>query len=156
MGRSPRGPGAVLAALLAACVARASRPIPAGGAGGPGGAFGTPDEIQAVVRQALLLDAAGDRAADTLYAAGAIVVANARIRFAAPRFAGIGAGGRVTIAGATATLEGRFAWVLVDYRWVNSAQPQAEAGRATVVCERQPGGWKIVHAHSSQLLPWDR
>lgn len=53
------------------------------------------------------------------------------------------------------TLEGRFAWVMADYRWVNLRQNQAEAGRATLVCEHQAGGWKIGHAHSSQRLPWD-
>ena len=83
-------------------------------------------------------------------------MANGRVRLAAPRFAGIGYGGRITVATATTTLEGRFAWVMLDYRWINSQQNQAEAGRATLVCAEQSGGWKIVHAHSSQLLPWDR
>lgn len=147
-----------LAGLLAACATRATpSAVPAAG---------TPDDIQTLVRQALLLDAAGDRAADTLYSADAIVVGNARVRFAAPRFAGISFGGRVTIAAATVTVEGRFAWVMMDYRWVSGAATggptRAEAGRATFVCERRLGSdeggssWKIVHAHSSQLLPWDR
>jgi len=83
-------------------------------------------------------------------------VANARVRFAAPRFAGVGHGGRITVAAATVTLEGRFAWVMVDYRWTSSQQNVAEAGRATFICEEKPKGWKIVHVHSSQLLPWDR
>ena len=112
--------------------------------------------MQAIARQALALDAAGDRAADTLYAPDALVVANARVRFAAPRFAGVGHGGRITVAAATVTLEGRFAWVMVDYRWTSSQQNVAEAGRATFICEEKPKGWKIVHVHSSQLLPWDR
>ena len=118
----------------------------------------TPDEVQTIARLALTLDATGDRAADTLYAADAVVVGNARVRLAAPppRFAGISDGGRVTIAAATVTLEGRFAWVMMDYRWVNAQQRLAEAGRATFVFERRERGWKIVHLHSSQLLPWDR
>jgi ketosteroid isomerase-like protein len=62
------------------------------------------------------------RAADTLYAPEALVVAN----------------------------------VLVDYRWINSERNQAEAGRATFVCEQKPKGWRIVHVHSSQILPRDR
>src|SRR5439155_6819445 len=41
-------------------------------------------------------------------------------RLATSRFAGIGYGGRVTVAAAQVTLEGRFAWVLVDQL---SAQP---------------------------------
>jgi hypothetical protein len=139
-------------AALAGCVTRTQHVAPAAGAV----ALGTPELIQNMARQALLLDAAGDRAADTLYAPEALVVANARTRFAAPRFAGVGYGGRVTVAAAAVTLEGRFAWVMVDYRWSNSERNQAEAGRATFVCEEKPRGWKIVHVHSSQLLPWDR
>ena len=50
--------------------------------------------MRASARRAVLLDAKGDRGADTLYAP-----------------------------------EGRFAWVLVDYRWINSERNQAEAGR---------------------------
>jgi len=73
-----------------------------------------------------------------------------------PRFAGVGYGGRVTVAGVTVTLEGRFAWVLLDYRWFNLTTNQAEAGRATFVFEEKPDGWKIIHVHSSQVLPWDR
>lgn len=148
-----------LASLLAAAV------LGTGGAGAcvsravtPRGAVAaaTPDQVENLVRLAVTLDAAGDRAADTLYAPDAIVVGNARVRLAAPRFAGISYGGRVTIAAATVTLEGRFAWVMMDYRWINPQQGLAEAGRATFVCEQRERGWKIVHAHSSQLLPWDR
>jgi len=77
-------------------------------------------------------------------------------RAAAARYAGVGYGGRVTVAAATVTLAGRFAWAMVDYRWVNPAQNQAETGRATFICEEKPGGWRIIHAHSSQVLPWER
>ena len=123
-----------------------------------GGVGGGTDEVQALVRSALTLDAAGDRRADTLYTADAVVVENARIRLGAPRFAGISNGGgtgRVTISAASATVEGRMAWVLVEYQWVNPAERRVEAGRATFICERREGGWKIVHAHSSQPLPWE-
>ena len=94
---------------------------------------------------------------DTLYTSDALVVGNARVRLAAPRFAGISSGsaGRVTITAANATVEGRLAWVLVDYRWVNPAERRAEVGRATFICERRGDSWKIVHAHSSQPLPWE-
>ena len=143
----------LLAATLgAACVTRTRRLAPSGTAT----AAGMPDAIQEMARQAVLLDAKGDRAADTLYASEALVVANARVRLGTPRFAGVGLGGRATVAAAAVTLEGRFAWVLVDYRWLNSERNQAEAGRATFVCEQKPKGWRIVHVHSSQLLPWDR
>ena len=140
------------ALAAAACVTQTTRPRRA-----PAPAVAaTPDRIDALVRQALTLDGAGDRGADSLYAQEALVVANARVRFAAPRYAGVGYGGRVTVAAATVTLAGRFAWAMVDYRWVNPAQNQAETGRATFICEEKPGGWRIIHAHSSQVLPWER
>ncbi|PYP38240.1 MAG: hypothetical protein DMD48_10015, partial [Gemmatimonadetes bacterium] len=147
-------------ATLAACASPTVRPLRplrplSGEVAGVGG--GT-DEVQALVRSALTLDAAGDRRADTLYTADAVVVENARIRLGAPRFAGISNGGgtgRVTISAASATVEGRMAWVLVEYQWVNPAERRVEAGRATFICERREGGWKIVHAHSSQPLPWE-
>lgn len=143
----------ILICLLGGCVTR--RPAREAAT-----AAGTPQDIQDLVRRALTLDAAADRAADSLYTPDALVVANARVRLAAPRFAGVSYGGRVTVAAATVTVEGRFAWVLVDYRWVSGqGAARAEAGRATFVCEQRLGegsSWKIVHAHSSQLLPWDR
>jgi hypothetical protein len=108
------------------------------------------------VRQALAADAAADRGADSLYTPDATVVANARIRVAAPRFAGIGPGGHVAVDAASVTLQGRFAWAMLDYRWVGATASQAEVGRATFICEEKTAGWRIIHAHSSQLLPWDR
>ena len=138
-------------ALIGACVTHTRRVAPVGGA-----ALGTPDVVQEMARQALTADAAGVRSGDTLYAPEALVVANGRVRLAAPRFAGIGYGGRVTVAAASVTLEGRFAWMVVDYRWLNAERGQAEAGRATFICEQKPAGWRIVHLHSSQLPPLDR
>lgn len=142
--------GTLVALVIAACVTRREarvRAIPA---------MATTGEVEALVRRAVALDAARDTAADALYAPEALVVANARVRFAAPRFAGIGYGGRVTVAAASVTLHGRFAWAMLDYRWINAEQRQAEAGRATFVLEERAGAWSIIHAHSSQLLPWDR
>src|SRR2546428_5630823 len=138
----------VAVAVLTACTTSTIRPGEVTAVGGSG-----TDEVQAVVQLALTLDAAGDSHADTLYTADALVVGNARIRQAAPRFAGITIGaGRVTIAGANATIVGRVAWVLVDYRWVNPAERRAEVGRATVICERRGGSGETLRAHSSQPL----
>jgi ketosteroid isomerase-like protein len=109
-----------------------------------------------VVRQALALDGAGDAAADTLYTPDATVIANARLRMQGPRFAGVGPGGRITVAAAAVTVRQATAWARVDYRWFNAAERRAEAGRATFVLEQRPQGWRIIHAHSSQLLPGDR
>ena len=154
MRSSAWAPALGIAVLLAACVSRTVRQDTATG---PAAGRGTPDEVQSLVRLALTLDAAGDRAADTLYSSDALVVGNARVRLAAPRFAGMtsGRGGRVTVTAATVTLEGRFAWVLVDYQWFNATERRGESGRATVICERRADTWKIVHAHSSQPLPWE-
>src|SRR5260370_2345456 len=150
--RGRRGALVLGTALVGACVTRTQRIRAAERAT----ARGKTESMQDLAREALLLDAAANRAADTLYAPEAVVVANARVRLGAPRFAGIGYGGRVTVSAASVTLEGRWAWVLADYRWINAQQNQAEAGRATFVCKQKPRGWKIVHVHSSQLLPWDR
>ncbi len=136
--------------VLAACRTRTIRPREVTAVGS-----GTAD-VQSLVQLALTLDAAGDRHADTLYTSDAVVVGNARIRLAAPRFAGIAIGaGRVTVSAANATVAGQLAWVLVDYRWFNPAERRAEVGRATFICERRGESWKIVHAHSSQPLPWE-
>ncbi|SRR6266545_1532723 len=79
-------------ATVAACASRTVRlpPLPPREVAAVGGGA---DEVQALVRLALTLDAAGDRRADTLYTADAVVVGNARIRLGAPRFAGISNGG---------------------------------------------------------------
>ena len=141
-----------MCALVAgACVTRTTTPRRATPA-----ARTSPSRVEALVRQAITADAAGDGTADTLYAADAVVVANARGRLSAPRFAGVGSGGHVAVAAASVTLEGHFAWATIDYRWVSSSGNQAEVGRATFICEERPVGWRIVHVHSSQLLPWDR
>lgn len=141
----------VLATLagLAGCVTRPQRQV-----GIP--VAGTTVDVEAIIRAALLLDAAADRNADTLYAAEATVLANARQRFATPRVAGVSYGGRIAVGSSNVTVEGRWAWAVVDYRWIGSQPNQVESGRATVVCVRRERGWKILHLHSSQQLPWDR
>jgi len=153
---------AVIVMVISGCVTRTvkqEQPVEVAGTGRPG-------DAEAVVRLAIALDATGDPSADTLYTPDAIVIRNARGRLAPPRFAGItstagagaGAGvgaGRVTITAATANVEGRFAWVLVDYSWLNPTERREEAGRATFICERRGESWKIAHAHSSQPLPWE-
>jgi hypothetical protein len=140
----------VLGLVAAACTTARQRPLTALPAAG------TTAQVEALARQALALDAVLDRAADTLYSSDAVVFANARRRLGVPRFAAVGVGGRVTVAGVAVTVEGAWAWALLDYRWFNVAQNQAEAGRATLICARRESGWRIVHLHSSQLLPWDR
>ncbi|PYP16689.1 MAG: hypothetical protein DMD54_09550 [Gemmatimonadetes bacterium] len=149
-----RARAVIVMVLISGCVTRTvkqGQAIEVAGNGRPG-------DVEAVVRLAIALDATGDRGADTLYTPEAIVIRNARGRLAAPRFAGITSttgAGRVTITAATANVEGRFAWVLVDYNWLNPTERREEAGRATFICERRGENWKIAHAHSSQPLPWE-
>jgi len=149
-----RARAVIVMVLISGCVTRTvnkGQPVEVAGNGRPG-------DAEAVVRLAIALDATGDRSADTLYTPEAIVIRNARGRLAAPRFAGITSttgAGRVTITAATANVEGRFAWVLVDYSWLNPTERGEEAGRATFICERRGENWKIAHAHSSQPLPWE-
>lgn len=144
-------------AALSAALACVTRTVTPGAVTAVRTTSGGTDDVQSLVQLALTLDAVGDIHADTLYAPDALVIGNARVRQVAPRFAGISVGqGSVTATVANATVEGQVAWVLVDYRWTNPAERRAEAGRATIILEkRNNGGWKIVHAHSSQPLPWD-
>jgi hypothetical protein len=146
--------------LASSCVTRTVTPREAVAVSS---AAGRPGDAEAVVRLAIALDASGDPKADTLYAPDAIIVENARVKLAAPRFAGIASAatggssaGRVTITAASENIEGRVAWVLVDYNWINPVEHRVEPGRATFICERRGESWKIVHAHSSQPLPWER
>src|SRR5204862_6476968 len=104
----------LLAATLgAACVTRSRRLAPSGATA----AVGTPDMVQEMARQAVLLDAKGDRAADTLYAPDALVVANARVRLGTPRFSGVGLGGRASVAAAAVPRDCRLEALLVVDRW---------------------------------------
>src|SRR5688572_8715231 len=88
-GKVARNGVAALAALLllSACGPRPPRTVGIAVAG-------TTVDVDALVRAALQLDAASDRSADTLYAPESQVIANARTRFAHPRFAGVSYGGR--------------------------------------------------------------
>lgn len=116
----------------------------------------TATAVDALVRAALEADAAGAPGADTLYTADATVVANARMRLRAPRLAGVSYGGRIVIAASNTVAEGRFAFVTLDYRWVNVEANNTTMGRATLVCRLEEGRWRIMHMHSSQPLPWER
>src|SRR5262245_59903893 len=104
---------AALSTVLA-CVTRTVTPgsvtaLSAGtvGSGGTAARTGT-HAGQSLVQVALTLDAAGDARADTLYAPHALLIGNARVRVAAPRFAGIVVGappGQVSATVVSATVE---------------------------------------------------
>jgi hypothetical protein len=60
------------------------------------------------------------------------------------------------VGSASVTVEGRWAWAAIDYRWIGSQAGQIEVGRATLVAVKRDRGWRLVHVHSSLQLPWDR
>ncbi len=111
-------------------------------------------EARAVIRRALEADATG-QPADTLYSAGATVIANGRARLSPPRFAGVGRGGRLAIQTLSVELGLPVAWGTARYVWVATDGGAAESGEATFVLERTDRGWLIVHAHSSVPPPWE-
>jgi hypothetical protein len=108
--------------------------------------------VRDVVTGALTADAAQINA-DSLYIIGAMVIADGRNRLGAPRFAGVRAGGRMTVTGSALELTPYLAWASVDYRWVGPDGRATAVGRATFVLERLGGAWRIKHAHSSAVGP---
>ncbi len=105
-----------------------------------------------IVNQAMRADARLE-AGDSLYAPGALIVADGERRNGLPRFAGIRPGGQVSIASSRVDITHSMAWVYAEYRWVATEGNQAGEGRATVVLVpalSRPGWW-IVHVHSSSM-----
>lgn len=108
-----------------------------------------------IVRQALDSDAAGIPA-DTLYLPTATVVRDGAEHSTGRRFAAVGDGGQVRIASMTGDVTGSFAWAYVTYRWMSGDGAFIETARASIILAEQDGVWKIRHAHSSLMLPWQR
>jgi SnoaL-like domain len=120
-------------------------------------AIGFDDEraILSLVQSALNMDAGGVKL-DSLYTTSAIIVANGAERTAAPLFAGIGTGGTVRISSLTGNASPPFGWAYAAYRWTSSDASITESAMATFVLTRADGRWRIRHAHSSLVLPWQR
>ncbi|MEP6572036.1 MAG: hypothetical protein ABJD11_05045 [Gemmatimonadota bacterium] len=112
------------------------------------------DSLADIVSAALRADARGETA-DSLYAQGALIVANGEHRTETPRYAGFERGGEVDIASSRIDVNGVFAWGYVEYRWLRTSDNRAEEGRATLILAPAPGSgrWRIVHAHSSTQRP---
>jgi hypothetical protein len=100
----------------------------------------------------LAADVLADQA-DTVFLPEADVIADGRRRNAAPRFAGVEAGGQVVVGSTRVDLAGNFAWALVEYRWMAPGQDRIREGRATLVFVPRVGGagWLIAAAHSSEV-----
>ena len=114
----------------------------------------TPTQIEAPVTDIIEAAFAADcllAEADSLWAPDAVVVADGRLRFAAPRFAGVGPGGAVAITTSRLEVRQSLAWVYLEYRWSELKAGLVREGRATVLLAPAPEGtaWRIVHAHSS-------
>lgn len=104
--------------------------------------------VTAVITSALEAEAAG-AAADSLYTSSAVIVVNGRTRTLTPLYAGIGAGGQVSITSSQLEIRSGISWGLVDYRW-EMRDNVAREGQATFVLTQDgEGRWRIQHAHSS-------
>jgi hypothetical protein len=110
------------------------------------------DSLSDIITAALRADAR-DELADSLYAEGALIVANGEHRASTPRYAGIGIGGEVNVASSRIDVSGGFAWGYVEYHWLRTRDNRAEEGRATILLAPTPEGhhWRIVHTHSSTV-----
>ncbi len=111
--------------------------------------------IKGIVQQALLADIAHQQS-DSLYAAGATVIANGRVRVRPPRFAALATGGNIGVVGFKLEIIDALAWAEVAYRWISTDAKSEEFGRASFLLEHRDGRWLIKHVHSSQVLPWER
>lgn len=142
----------LLAAAAGGCASRAPAPVPLVVASGPVGqeAALARDAVTAFVA----LEARGDEAADTLLAPGADFVATGIVVTNRPRLAGMVGRGEGAVEEARTELAGSLAWVVVVYRWTGRTPQSTQRGRATLVLERRPAGWRIRHGHSSTVERW--
>lgn len=111
--------------------------------------------VMDLVRAALELDAAGVPA-DTLYVVDATVVRDGAEHAGGRRFAGVGEGGQVRISSMMGDVNPPFAWAYVTYRWLSGDGAFIENARASIILSEVGGVWRIRHAHSSLMLPWQR
>jgi hypothetical protein len=110
----------------------------------------TADALTELATEALEADGRLETPAN-LYASGVEIVADGRRRSAAPRFAGVEAGGEVVVGSVRVDLVEPVAWASVEYRWLARDQNLIREGRATLLFTRTPGtgAWWVAHAHSS-------
>lgn len=111
--------------------------------------------IRSVAAAALDADHRRDIIGDTLWVANAIAVADAQRRESTPRFAAVGDGGVLDVGDVQVSVLGEaLGWVIVDYRWQSNDGLVERMASATMLIRRGSDGWRIFHAHSSQILPW--
>ena len=110
--------------------------------------------VRRIVLAALEAEAAGS-GSDSLYLAETIIVSNGRIRRTPPRLAGMATGGNVRLLETLVEIAPGLAWVSARYQWMSGENQSVETGRATFILVPVGGDWKIRHAHSSTVLPWE-
>ncbi len=138
------GPEIALLSLALACAPRQAGVIPL--TASPAVA----DQLAEMATAALTADGRLEPA-ESLYAAGAEILADGRRRSGVPRFAGVEAGGEVVVGSLRVDVRGSAAWASVEYRWLAQDQNLIREARATLVfAQMSPDGrWRIMHAHSS-------
>jgi hypothetical protein len=113
----------------------------------------SPGVVEEPITSVLLAALEADRrflTVDSLWDPEASVVADGSPRYAPPRFAGIEAGGEVAITGSRLEVRQSLVWVTFDYRWISIRDGVAREAKATaLLTPRDPGGWRIVHLHTS-------
>jgi hypothetical protein len=158
--RSPaarRGAAALLTGAALGLGGCAGRPAAAVGTQlqmGPVG--GDVPAVRAVVTAFVLEESRGAPGVDTLLAPGAdFIVTGTRIA-TRPRLAGVPGPGTGSVEELRIQVAGDRAWASASYSWVGADPAGAEVGLATFILQRQPGGWRILHVHSSHVARWDR
>ena len=134
-----------LIALLAACAPKQQ-------AIGPATRLADPDaeaRVTATLEAAVVGDPHGP-ITDTLYAPGAVVIANGATKLSGPRLAGVMPGGQSAVTSSQVNVRQDVAWASIDYRWFSDDKSEIRLGKATLVLvPGKSGAWKVVQVHSS-------
>jgi SnoaL-like protein len=146
-----RGASGLVAALAAACAPRPAAPAPAPAA----------RDLQqeaALARDAAVAfvtaEAREDTSADTLLVPGADFIDGGVPATEPPRLSAMIGRGDASVEDVRTQVAGGFAWIVAVYSWTPDAGGDPGHGRATMILERRPGGWRIRHVHSSSVPPW--
>ncbi len=134
-----------LVALLAACAPKQQ-------AIGPATRLADPDaeaRVTATLEAVVVGDPHGP-ITDTLYAPGAVVIANGATKLSGPRLAGVMPGGQSAVTSSQVNVRQDVAWASIDYRWFSDDKSEIRLGKATLVlAPGKSGTWKVVQVHSS-------
>jgi hypothetical protein len=140
-----------LVLALAGCAAQSHGPATPAPASGTTLARPSAGDLVTDLVTAALDSDARLQSADSLYAPGAVIVADGRRRSGVPRFSGVEPGGQLVVSASRVEVTGTFAWADVEYRWMDAGRNLLREGRSTFVlsCGADGKTWKILHTHSS-------